>query len=855
MQKQLDMNDEKDNRACRQHLFKTDPSNDMGRILDGKGKLVHDSYNWVVGDPQFLDWQNNPQQRRLWIRGDPGKGKTMMLCGIIEELKKDPFCRLCYFFCQATDENLRDATNVLRGLLYHLIKQYPWLISHVRKEYDDCGGTLFENHNAWEALRKIFKSALEDERFHEVIIIIDALDECVVQREKLLDFICDVSSGSRAKLLVSSRPWPSIEKVLRSDGERSATLALEQNDPHFSLAIQHFIERRVEELAKHRPYKDDPDICEEITAHFTKNAEGTFLWVALVCKELSSNDVQNIYSLEAPDVMRSEICKPNPDPLSSLAYSCIHWADHLYASIFPKDTEKSRSTIRSEDLSAVTTFLRSKFLFWIEALSFLGQVSPGVLAIQTLQRILGGESSQGEQPLSEFVHDANRFLLYYKSIIEKHLLQLYASCLIFSPEQSIIKSQYGSEAPKWIAIAPGLESNWDACLQTLDEHQTEVSTLAYSPDGQWLVSGSQDGVVKLWHADSGACIRTVGGHGLGYDKYDPKHKMLVPAGVKSVAFSADGESFTSGAWNGIVKVWDRATGKLSAEHQAHESHATAMAISSDGLTFAFVLPEGIIKTWSMNKKIPSRSFPCPEHGAYSVALSTDGGWIAATNPRGYPECITWNTSNEKYMGINTGYRAFSVVWSTDAEWVATGGDNGIVRIWEKQSSQWIQKIGVQSKLSSSDTIIHLSFSRDGQFLAGCCRFTISVWNTENGALTWGMDGDMSSIMLSPAALRLASGSWPRTIKIWDLSKVAESRLRHPADVPRQLYYSGENHFTAYYPGANEIRVWGEASLVPKRFYVEDVSAFVLSPDNQLLASATSKGSMITIWNIQTGAVR
>ncbi|KAI3585773.1 quinon protein alcohol dehydrogenase-like superfamily [Fusarium oxysporum f. sp. albedinis] len=882
-QERLEMSDEEDNKACRKHLFKTNPTDDKKRILGVKGALIRESYSWVVHHPQFLDWQKNAQHRRLWIRGDAGKGKTMILCGIIEELQTDPFCRLCYFFCQATDEHLRDAKNVLRGLLFHLIKQYPWLISHVRKDYDNSGEKLFEDHNAWVALCRIFKTVLDDERLREVIIVIDAIDE----------------------------------------------------------SVNHFIERRVEDLAKHPPYNDDPDICGEITEHLTKNAEGTFLWVALVCKELSSNDVdrrshvrailnnsppgldklydrmlvsiwesrdfalcaeilaatsiakrhvtleellcivdpaigsdiklteleqvivscgsflylqkgvvkfihqsavdfllsedtssklpsivdrhhslfrnalcvlqtspslkRNIYDLEAPDMTQNEINsnKPRPDPLSSLAYLCIYCVNHLYDSVLPQEPIQTLSTIPSEDISAIATFLKSKFLFWIEALSLLGQVPYGVQAIQKLQRLL---------------------------------------------------SQFGSEAPRWIRIAPGLDSNWDACLQTLDEHQDEVYALAYSSDGQWLVSGSGGGVVKLWHAESGACICTLGGHGLGYEEYS---RELEPAGVKSVAFSADGESFVSGAWNGIVKVWHRATGNLSSEYQAHQSHATAMAISSDGCTFAYVLPEGFIRIWSIKTEIPSHSFPCPEENVYSVALSADGEWLVATIPHGSQGSMTWNTLNKEQAVIPTGYGVFSAVWSTDAEWVATGGRDGIVEIWERKTRQWIRKIGFQSKFSSADIIEHLAFSTDGNFLAGGRRFTISVWNTETGTLIWGMDsctGDLNTILFSPDTLRLISGSWPQTIKVWDLSKAAESRSYRSSEYPRQLCSSDGNHFAAYYPGTDEIKVWGKESVPPESILVKDVSTIALSPDNQQVASGSSTGTTITIWDIKTGKV-
>ena len=68
-----------------------------------------------------------PAQPLLWVEGDPGKGKTMLLCGIVNELKKSIAERdaLSYFFSQATDSKLNNATTVLRGLVYLLVDQQP----------------------------------------------------------------------------------------------------------------------------------------------------------------------------------------------------------------------------------------------------------------------------------------------------------------------------------------------------------------------------------------------------------------------------------------------------------------------------------------------------------------------------------------------------------------------------------------------------------------------------------------------------------------------------------------------------------------------------------------------------------
>lgn len=58
----------------------------------------------------------------LWVRGDPGKGKTMLLCWIIDELQTiAPTANISFFFCQAMDDRINNATTVLRGLIYMLV--------------------------------------------------------------------------------------------------------------------------------------------------------------------------------------------------------------------------------------------------------------------------------------------------------------------------------------------------------------------------------------------------------------------------------------------------------------------------------------------------------------------------------------------------------------------------------------------------------------------------------------------------------------------------------------------------------------------------------------------------------------
>ena len=82
----------------------------------------------------------------------------MLFCGIINELKKltAKTDLVSYFFCQASDSRIDNATDVLRGLIYLIIDQKPSLVSHIRKKYNHTDNALFENANTWFASSTMF---------------------------------------------------------------------------------------------------------------------------------------------------------------------------------------------------------------------------------------------------------------------------------------------------------------------------------------------------------------------------------------------------------------------------------------------------------------------------------------------------------------------------------------------------------------------------------------------------------------------------------------------------------------------------------------------------------------------------
>ncbi|PNP37257.1 hypothetical protein TGAMA5MH_10826 [Trichoderma gamsii] len=313
----------KEDLQCFKDLGITDPSYDKKRIESTKGGLLEQSYRWILDNADFQQWRDDEERRLLWIRGDPGKGKTMLLCGIADELRRISASSglISYFFCQATDQRINNANAVLWGLMFMLVDQQPALMRHIRSKYDASGKDLFIGGNSWFALSEIFSDMLRDPALTYAYLLIDALDECTSDREKLLDLVVEnLSASCPVKWILSSRNWPEIERQLaESEGLERISLSLEVNADLVSRAVDAYIEHEVSRL---RLIKYNPTIKDQVHHQMQQKANGTFLWVALVVKDL--RDRQDAEYDDPLNILN--ILKDMPGDLTSL-YSLM--VDHI----------------------------------------------------------------------------------------------------------------------------------------------------------------------------------------------------------------------------------------------------------------------------------------------------------------------------------------------------------------------------------------------------------------------------------------------------------------------------------------------------------------------------------------------
>lgn len=281
-----------------------------------------DAYRWVLSNGDFQAWcdPSSTTTRLLWINGRPGTGKTMLLCGILDELRNSKASHrgnIAFFFCEKSNERANNAEAVLRGLLFMLATgpQRRSVIRHIRDKYDNSGAGIFQGPSAWWSLRDMLNKALskmdrggekgdgDDAGGGVTYLAVDALDECEHGLERLLALIADSSSPSstttnaetgnpRVRWLVTSRGEDDIRKGLRvSRAGLGLSLNLDYDyAEEIDKAVDMYIHHCSAKLAKAKNKDEEYEVYySKINEGLHKNkGEGTFLHVTLLARELGA---------------------------------------------------------------------------------------------------------------------------------------------------------------------------------------------------------------------------------------------------------------------------------------------------------------------------------------------------------------------------------------------------------------------------------------------------------------------------------------------------------------------------------------------------------------------------------------
>lgn len=279
---------------CFQALFTTDPTSDRNAIITAKGKRSAGTCEWIISTEGYKTWESAPESGLLWISGPPGKGKTFISIFLTQHLEANLVpsgCTLVYFFCDDKVSTRNTAVNILRGLIYQLVRRHERLLPLLMEHWKVQQGGLF-SESSFETLWAIFQGMVSSLVDRPIYCVLDALDECSeASLEPLLFklkemFNPDTRSRHSFKVIILSRRHP----VCLPEALRTFTHVQIDNERH---DIESYIQDQVSMLGARKGIQDSK-LLKHIDAVLCDRAEGTFLWVSFMVADLNKKTAREI---------------------------------------------------------------------------------------------------------------------------------------------------------------------------------------------------------------------------------------------------------------------------------------------------------------------------------------------------------------------------------------------------------------------------------------------------------------------------------------------------------------------------------------------------------------------------------
>jgi WD40 repeat protein len=302
---------------------------------------------------------------------------------------------------------------------------------------------------------------------------------------------------------------------------------------------------------------------------------------------------------------------------------------------------------------------------------------------------------------------------------------------------------------------------WEAAsgreLAVLEGHMGPVLSVGWSPDGSRLLSGWMDGTVRLWEAASGRKLAVLEGH---------------KGPVLSVGWSPDGARVLSGGDDGTVRLWEAASGRELAVLKGHKGPVLSVGWSPDGARVLSGGDDGTVRLWEAASGRELAVLEGHKGPVWDVGWSPDGARLLSGGRD--TKVRLWEAASGRQLAVLKGHKdgVVSVGWSPDGARVLSGGMDGTLRLWEAASGRQLavlegHKSGVMSVGWSPDGVRLLSGGHDG---------TVRLWEAASGrelAVLEGHKGSVLSVGWSPDGARVLSGGQDGTVRLWEAASGRE----------------------------------------------------------------------------------
>ncbi|WP_437916839.1 AAA family ATPase [Sorangium sp. So ce302] len=372
-------------------------------------------------------------------------------------------------------------------------------------------------------------------------------------------------------------------------------------------------------------------------------------------------------------------------------------------------------------------------------------------------------------------------------------------------------------------------------LSTLEGHVWSVNACAISPDGQRIVSASNDKTLKVWDLGTGKLLSTLEGHS---------------DSVKSCVISPDGQRIASASNDKTLKAWDLATGQSLSTLVGHAYVVKSCAISPDGQRIVSASNDKTLKVWDLATGQSLYTLEGHSDSVNVCAISPDGQHIVSAS---YDKTLkVWGLATGQLLSTLEGHSHWinACAISPDGQRIVSAADDSTLKVWDLATGQ------LRSTLEGhSNSVNACAFSPDGQRIVSASRDrTLKVWDVATGQLLLTLEGHSKSVnacVISPDGQHIVSASYDRTLKVWGQHL---STLEGHSDGVNACAFSPDGQRIVSASSDRTLRVWYLATgqlLATLEGHSDGVNVCALSPDGQRIVSA-SNDRTLKIWKASTG---
>lgn len=382
-------------------------------------------------------------------------------------------------------------------------------------------------------------------------------------------------------------------------------------------------------------------------------------------------------------------------------------------------------------------------------------------------------------------------------------------------------------------------------LFTLEGHTNWIRSVAFSPNGEILVSGSDDKTLILWNTKTGQCLKTLEGH---------------TQRVWSVAFSPDGNTVASSSEDKTVRLWNIHTGECSHVLQKHTHWVRGVAFSPNGKILASGSSDRTVILWDAHTGKYLKTLE-GQHTARvrTVAFSSDSKILASGSDD--HTIRLWDIETGRYLNTLLGHtqRVRSLAFSPEpnSRILASASEDHKVILWDIDTNKRYQTLSEHTEKVWSVTFTD---PQGKTLISSSDDKTVKLWDARTGECLKTLQGYTDwawSLVFHPSSNILVSGHDDKTIKLWDLDTGEPKSLVGHTNRIRAVAVSADSSLIASGSDDQSIKLWDAQTGQHRKTLVDHfdrILTVAFSPDNRYLASG-GDDKILRIWNSHTGEYR